>query len=220
MYPGTWEKADDLLFENFNSSIGKAVTGYVVKVDNDWAWLMVSRHVNAELFLLDTSCEPCELQEFHKRFKVGNAVSGSILSINRERRLLRLTLRPSSVICRAPTDNDIKTHDLGNVNSNSDGPDHVLEGDIIGGRITRVLPGVGGLLVQIGPHLYGKVHFTELTDKFVTEPLNGYHEGQFVKCKVLEISQSFKGTKHIDLSLRDSLVSLQSDGPAGANDDM
>eukprot|EP00268_Persea_americana_P004314 TRINITY_DN1135_c1_g1_i2.p1 TRINITY_DN1135_c1_g1~~TRINITY_DN1135_c1_g1_i2.p1 ORF type:complete len:1393 (+),score=282.83 TRINITY_DN1135_c1_g1_i2:3381-7559(+) len=216
---GAWEKADNLLVENFNSSVGKAVTGYVVKVDNDWAWLTVSRHVMAQLFLLDSSCEPSELQEFHKRFYVGKAVCGSILSINREKSRLRLTLCPSSVICREPTDNDIKIHNLGNVNSNDIGTDHVLEGDIIGGKIARVLSGVGGLFVQIGPHLYGKVHFTELTDKFVTEPLNGYHEGQFVKCKVLEISQSCKGTKHIDLSLRGSLVSLQLDSPVGANDD-
>lgn len=67
---------------------------------------------------------------------------------------------------------------------------HMHEGDILGGRISKILSGVGGLVVQLGPSVYGRVHYTEITDSWVSEPLSGHHEGQFVKCKVIEISHS------------------------------
>ncbi|KAI3767275.1 hypothetical protein L2E82_17367 [Cichorium intybus] len=51
----------------------------------------------------------------------------------------------------------------------------------------------------------GKVHFTEIQDSWVPNPLSNYHEGQFVKCKVLDISHSGTGTVHVDLSLRSNV---------------
>ncbi|GJZ54211.1 rRNA biogenesis protein RRP5 [Tanacetum coccineum] len=82
-------------------------------------------------------------------------------------------------------------------------------------RISRVLPGVGGLIVQLDPHLSGKVHYTELVDSWISNPLYGYHEGQFVKCKVLGVSRSGTGTIHVDLSLHSSLVEM--DGNSQSN---
>lgn len=170
------------------------------KVDSEWALLAVSRHLKARLFVLDSGCEPSELQEFPRRFHVGKAVTGYVLSINKEKKLLRLVLLP---LGDGGTD---KTDDVSNDNIAV----HIHEGDIVGGRISKILPGVGGLVVQIGPHVYGRVHFTELKDLWVSDPLSGYHEGQFVKCKVLEISRSVKGTIHVDLSLRLSLDGIGS----------
>ncbi|KAI7736982.1 hypothetical protein M8C21_005395 [Ambrosia artemisiifolia] len=92
---------------------------------------------------------------------------------------------------------------------------HICEGAIVGGRISKILPGVSGLIVQIDPRLSGKVHFTELTDSWISNPLSGYHEGQFVKCKVLDIGRSGTGAVHVDLSLRSSLVELN--GGSGSN---
>ena len=37
----------------------------------------------------------------------------------------------------------------------------IHEGHILGGRICKILPGVGGFLVQIGPYLFERVNFTE-----------------------------------------------------------
>lgn len=64
--------------------------------------------------------------------------------------------------------------------------------------------------MQIGPHLYGKVHFTELTNMWVSHPLFGYHEEQFVKCRVIEIKHSWNGNLQVDLSLWTSLEGIQS----------
>nr|KAJ0206107.1 hypothetical protein LSAT_V11C500277060 [Lactuca sativa] len=72
---------------------------------------------------------------------------------------------------------------------------------VIGGRVSKILPSFSGLIVQIDPHLSGKVHFTEFQDPWVPNPLSGYHEGQFVKCKVVEIGHSGTGAVHVDLFL-------------------
>lgn len=195
----------------YEYSSGKCVTGYVYKVDNEWAWLAVSRHVKAQLFVLDSAHEPSDLEEFQKRFFVGKAVRGHVLSSNKDKTLLRLVLRPlcassSRVVDGEALNMDDARNDVQHLNVTS----QFHEGDIVGGRISKIFPNVGGLLVQIGPHVHGRVHFTELQDSWVPDPLSGYHEGKFVKCKVLEINRSVKGTVHVDLSLRFSLDGMLS----------
>ncbi|XP_062112321.1 rRNA biogenesis protein RRP5 isoform X2 [Humulus lupulus] len=184
---GSYETEEKHMIEKFDFSCGQFVTGYVYKVDSEWVWVNISRNVRAQLFILDTSCEPSELHQFQKQFQVGKVVSGHVLSVNKDKKLLRLVLR-SFLALQASISNE-------NVTA------HICEGCIVGGKVSKILPGVGGLIVQIGPHTYGRVHYTELTDSWVSDPLSGYHDRQFVKCKVLEINQSAKGTFEIDLSL-------------------
>ncbi|KAJ6870677.1 rRNA biogenesis protein RRP5 [Populus alba x Populus x berolinensis] len=196
---------DKLVPKEYEFSSGQRVSGYVYKVDGEWALLTISRHLKAKLFVLDSACEPIELQEFQKRFYVGKAVTGHVLNYNKEKASLRLALHPFAasqtlVDGGAPIMDDLQSNaPWDNVTA------HIQEGDIVGGRISKILPGVGGLLVQLGPHIHGRVHFTELQDSWVPDPLSAYKEGQFVKSKVLEISHPVKGTIHIDLSLRLSL---------------
>nr|GMD47877.1 rRNA biogenesis protein RRP5 isoform X1 [Ipomoea batatas] len=182
--------------ESFNYSTGQLISGYVFKVDSEWAWLTISRDVRAQLYILDSSAEPSELKEFQKRFYVGKSVSGYILSANKEKKLLRLVLHTLLI---TPEDT---------VPSSESVRCHIREGSVLGGRISKILPGVGGLLIQVDNHLFGKVHFTELRDPWVSDPLSGYCEGQFVKCKVLEVGHSVKGTIHVDLSLRWTLDTM------------
>ncbi|KAJ8448110.1 hypothetical protein Cgig2_031834 [Carnegiea gigantea] len=173
---------------DFNYSVGQLVNGYVYRMDNEWVWGTISR----QAFVLDSSREPDELLNFQKRFMVGSIISGHVLSMNREIKSLRSVPRPFSAFANG-------------VQNLAKAAAHQMRGgDVLGGRVWKVLPSVGGILVQIGPHIYGKVHYTELTDSWVSDPLSGYHERQFVKCKVLEINHSVKGTVHVDLSLRTS----------------
>ncbi|KAG9456393.1 hypothetical protein H6P81_000901 [Aristolochia fimbriata] len=205
--------------DHFSFSVGELVSGYVIKVDSEWVRLTVSRNVTAELFVLDSSCEPSELQVFQKKFSVGQLVSGSILSINQEKRLLRITLYPPPARHNVEIDS-VKYEGSESIVPNDNNCHHIFEGNLIVGRISKIFPGVGGLLVQIGPHCYGKVHFAELKDGWVSDPLEGYNEGDFVKCKVLEISRSFKGKTDIELSLRASLGGSESAKSVKANCDM
>lgn len=204
MVTGSSEIGDDVS-ENLEFKIGQSVAGYVYRVESEWVWLTISRNVSARLYILDSATEPSELEDFQNRYHVGQPVSGYVLSINMEKKLLRLVLRPfSNLPCRTNEEqqNNVVDKDL---------TAYIHEGDTLGGRVSKILPGVGGLLVQVGPHTYGKVHFTELTDTWVPDPLSGYHEGQFVKCGVLEVSRAVKGTIHVDLSLRSSNVMLSQD---------
>ncbi|KAL0316910.1 UNVERIFIED_CONTAM: rRNA biogenesis protein RRP5, partial [Sesamum radiatum] len=189
---GGYGEDEWLSSEGFNYSYGQRISGFVYKVDTEWAWLTVSRDVNAQLYILDSSCEPPELAEFQKRFCVGKALTGYVISVNKEKKLLRIVLHKPADGFAEIKENDTNHHLIS----------HIVEGSFVGGRISKILPGVGGLLVQIDHHHYGKVHFTELKDSWVSNPLMGYQEGQFVKCKVLEINRGVKSTVHVDLSLR------------------
>lgn len=193
--------------EDFNYSVGEFVSGIVYKVDKEWAWLTVSRDVNARLYILDSSHEPTELAEFQKRYGIGKILSGYILKADKEKKLLRLVLQPFVL---NPATKHLSTENIDpSACSNKITACHIREGCFVGGRISKILPGISGVLVQIDQHFYGKVHFTELTDPGVSDPLSGYHEGQFVKCEILEVSQSAQGSVHFDLSLRPSSNSLQ-----------
>lgn len=199
LYTGSLESLSTNAKE-LDFSTGQCVTGFVYKVESEWAWLTISRQVKAKLFILDSACDPSELQEFQRRFEVGKPVTGYILSFNKEKKFLRLLLHPLDFLQTEKVAKD-------NI-SNNNFYSHIREGAIVGGKISKILPGVSGLMVQIGPHIFGRVHFCELKDEWVSDPLSGYSEGQFVKCKVLEISQAASGTVHVDLSFR-----LSSCGP-------
>lgn len=187
-------------------------------MDSDWAWITISRNVKAQLYILDSTNQPNELQEFQKRLFVGKAIDGYVLCYNKEKKLLRLVLRP---FCSASGEHiDVKAKNMNEFAPHGIASDHIHGGDVVGGRISKVLPGVGGLVVQIGPHLYGRVHFTELQDSWVSDPLSCYCEGQFVHCKVLEISSSVQGTIHVDLSLRSSLDGMPSHNSAQLSEKM
>ncbi|XP_020589547.1 rRNA biogenesis protein RRP5 isoform X2 [Phalaenopsis equestris] len=187
-------------------SVGSIVKGYVMKVDKEWVQVSITRHLVAHLFILDSSSEPHELQEFHKRFSVGQVVTGRAISVNKEKKRVRLSLhslfeRKTPLVSEAEkNDNDDSS------SSNNTEMEHILTGYVIGGRIKKIFPNVGGMFVQIGPHLFGKVHYTEIADSWIADPSSGYEEGQFVKCRVLEISRSSTGFAHVDLSLRASLI--------------
>ncbi|XP_047264724.1 rRNA biogenesis protein RRP5 [Capsicum annuum] len=200
--------------KKFSYSTGQLVSGFVYKVDSEWAWITISRDVKAQLYILNSSSEPSELDEFQKRFSVGRAFSGYVLSCNKEKKLVRLISHPLLIDPERPACQEDGPTDHLSENMSF----HIRKGSVLGGRISKILPGVGGVLVQIDPHLYGKVHFTELTDPGVTDPLSGYHEGQFVKCKVLEIAYSGKGTVHIDLSLRSISHKTQKQKLSALND--
>lgn len=201
---GTMEAGASIKIDDV--SVGSIVNGYVIKVDKEWVLVSIARHFIAHLFILDSSSEPDDLQEFHKRFNVGKAISGRVISVNKEKKMVRLSTL-TSFIFKAPLDHeDEKIDNAGSSGSKNTDMAHIMNGGVIGGRIKTILPNVGGMFVQIGPHLFGKVHYTEIADSWIADPSSGYQEGQFVKCKVLEISRSSAGFVHVDLSLRASLM--------------
>lgn len=204
------ELNDMQLSEELEFVAGQCVSGYVYKVDKEWVWLAISRNVTARIFILDTAFEASELEEFERRFPIGKAISGYVLTYNKEKKTLRLVQRQLLDTTKTIDNGGDSKTDKVDSTLGDDATLFIHEGDILGGRISKILPGVGGLRVQIGPYVFGRVHFTEISDSWVSNPLDDFREGQFVKCKVLEISSSSKGTVQVELSLRASLDGMSS----------
>ena len=187
-------------------TIGQVLTAYVQEVTEEWAWLLVAPHLRGRLFVLDSSTNPKELAKFQDRFKVGTAVSCRVKSMDHEKGTLDLTLK-STVANTKKAEFEVPQIDneqLMTGVASATGVE-IEKGDILGGRVVRVNPGVGGLSVQIAPSLFGRVHVTHLSDFWQDDPATGFKEGQFVTCVVLEVGKSLSGRPQVDLTLRQSL---------------
>ncbi|KAL3684900.1 hypothetical protein R1sor_002922 [Riccia sorocarpa] len=176
------------LFETVK--VGQMLTAYVQVVEDDKAWLLVGPHLRGRLHVLDSSDEPSELRRFRERLKVGQAVRCWVLGKDLLKGTLDLSLREVNTAAETPDKE----------------PHLTLEkGSVLGGKVTKVYPGVGGLVVQVSSKLYGKVHVTHLSDVWVDDPGKKFEVGQFVKCVVLDVNVAADGKTRIDLSLRASL---------------
>ena len=188
---------------------GQVVRAYVQEVKNDWAWLLVAPHVRGRLFLLDSSSDPSELEKFTERFSVGTAVSCRVKAIDYEKQTLDFTLRDAPQQQKKSEFHVLPIESEGSLVQKDQKQDVGFQkGDVLGGRVARVNPGVGGLSIQIAPAVFGRVHVTHLSDSWKDDPVAGYKEGQFVRGVVLQASTSSNGKTHIDLTLRESLGGL------------
>ncbi|MCO5551934.1 hypothetical protein L7F22_005441 [Adiantum nelumboides] len=179
--------------------VGQVVTAYIREVQDDWAWLLISPSIMGRLFVLDSSTDPIQLGRFKARYKTGQAVRCRIEKIDRESGKLDFSLRD--------LDPALEYQEVCEVKIN----------DVLGGRVSKVLPGVGGLGVQIGSHIFGRVHISQLHDIWKDNPALDFKVGQFVKCIVLDVSKSEDGgTNQVDLSLRQSLINAVEDRGAAA----
>lgn len=185
---------------------GQVLTAYVQEVTEEWAWLLVAPHLRGRLFVLDSSTNPKQLANFQDRFKVGTAVSCRVKSLDQEKGVLDLTLKSTAANTKKAEFEvpQIDDQDVSTGVASTKGVE-IEKGDILGGRVARVNPGVGGLSVQIAPSLFGRVHVTHLSDFWQDDPATGFKEGQFVTCVVLEVGKSLSGRPQVDLTLRPSL---------------
>ncbi|GLJ04920.1 hypothetical protein SUGI_0006550 [Cryptomeria japonica] len=191
-----------------NLNIGDTIIAFVEKIKKDWVWFVVSRHIRGRMFILDSSTEPSELCAFQKRFMAGKAIVCHISKVDKKSRILDLTLRkiPSCYERKHGVAINHGKSDCSTAVKKEKVVNDIHESDVLGGRIDKILPGVGGISVQIGAHIYGRVHFTELMDSYTENPLSGFKEGQFVKCKVMLVATTVDGKLQIDLSLRQSRI--------------
>lgn len=173
---------------------GQIVTGFVKEVQDECIWLLLSPNLKGRLFVLDSSTDPVELEDFKKRFQIGQAVKCRVLKVDQEKGMLDL----SSCGLEFSSGRGVGEQIVNEL--------EIKMGDILGGRVSKVLPGVGGLSVQVGAHLFGRVHITHLHDNWKDNPTEDFQEGQFVRCIVLDVNKGSSGSIQIDLSLRHSLL--------------
>ena len=63
-------------------------------------------------------------------------------------------------------------------------------GNVIKGRVSRVLPGMQAAFVDIGLHNDGLVHISQLADRFVKTPAEVARVGQAVRVTVLGVDEA------------------------------
>eukprot|EP00850_Spirogloea_muscicola_P013563 SM000092S24531 [mRNA] locus=s92:547777:562774:- [translate_table: standard] len=173
------------------AAVGEEVTAFVQEVHEDFAWLMLSPHLRGRLHVLDSTPDPNPgmLRCFTERFKSGQAVKCRVAAWNKEKGSLDLSLR---------------------WNKNGQDVDRSLSaGNVVNGRISRILSGNRGLIVQLGMRRSGRVFITELADSWRDAPLESFEVGQFVACAVVSVGTGGSGLTGIadavELSLRPSL---------------
>eukprot|EP00850_Spirogloea_muscicola_P009207 SM000051S17567 [mRNA] locus=s51:399348:414396:+ [translate_table: standard] len=173
------------------AAAGEEVTAFVQEVHEDFAWLMLSPHLRGRLHVLDSTPDPNPgmLRSFAERFKSGQAVKCRVAAWNKEKGSLDLTLRRSK---------------------NGQDVDRSLSpGNVVSGRISRILSDNRGLIVQLGMRRSGRVFITELADSWRDAPFEGFEVGQFVTCAVVSVGTGGGGltgtADAVELSLRPSL---------------
>eukprot|EP00897_Mesotaenium_endlicherianum_P004568 jgi/Mesen1/4139/ME000218S03256 len=172
--------------------VGGTVTAYAYETRGDWAWFLLSPTLKGRLFLLESSQDPAELARFGDRFKPGHAARCRVVGKDPERRTLDLSLRH---VAAAGADMaagaEVEEEDDDDVVAAGGSPARALNiGDVVAGRVSRALPGVRGLSVQVGFQQYARAPITELADEWLEEPLLAFKEGQLVKCAVLDVASS------------------------------
>ena len=189
---------------------GDLVHGYVDAVD-EVGYAMVSlsptlrgRLAAVDAFDLADPAAAANVKDVGEGLTEGMHVLCRVLAATDGRRRVDLTLNLSSKAAGASA----RSAEL-----------DLSEGDVVRGRVGRVLPGAG-LLVQLGASATGRVHITEIGDTFVPEPLAAFEVGDVVtaavtrvgaaagKSKKRGISNSGTGddkSSYVDLSLRHSL---------------
>eukprot|EP00727_Mastigamoeba_balamuthi_P004370 m51a1_g13931 putative RRP5 (2017) ;mRNA; f:845282-852295 len=160
---------------------GDLVVSYVHQVTPDAVWVYVGPGVRARVFILDASDNADELVAITSgavpaRLSPGSAVLGVVRAVDAKRRTADLSLLP-------------------------DKPETPSTGDVIVGRISRIVPHIG-LNIQTGAHTYGQAFLTDLDDVVRANALEGFAPEQFVSCYVLSVLPGGR----CDLSLRPSLV--------------
>ncbi|KAJ3090994.1 hypothetical protein HK102_001993 [Quaeritorhiza haematococci] len=162
---------------------GNTYLGYVKEATADALWVYLGHNLLGRAFVLECSDDVSVLQALRKRFAVGRAVKCRVVRKDTEKKTLDVSLK---------TDADVPYNSL----------EAFTEGRVVPGRISQINP--TGLVVQLGPTVFGRVQLTDIADVYKTEPTKAFQKGQIVSCYVLALDN---GSQHVDLSLRASRVS-------------
>ncbi|KAJ3056513.1 Protein RRP5 [Rhizophlyctis rosea] len=161
--------------------VGDKHLGFVQSTTEDAVWIHLSTHALGRLSVFELPVDLMDVSDLESRFPSGLAVEVYVLRVNAEKKALDLTMKSR------PEKLELKT---------------LEEGKVLVGRVTKV-NAEQGLVVQLGPQIYGRVHLTDLRDGYLKQPTEGFEKGDVVRCCVLSVDIA---NKQVDLSLRASRV--------------
>ena len=118
--------------------------------------------------------------------KVGDAVTARVISIDREKKKISLTLKDQS---ENPWEKFVANYNVG---------------DVAEVKIVKVVD--FGAFAQIIPGVDGLIHISQLADKRVNKPSEVVSEGDLVNAKIIDVNTD---KKKISLSIRAALESVE-----------
>ncbi|KAI8581026.1 hypothetical protein K450DRAFT_234277 [Umbelopsis ramanniana AG] len=166
-------------------SVGDECIAFVSEIKSDSLMVHIGTNLRARIAKMHVSQDVQVLNDLKSHFVVGQALNTKVLSVDEEKNRVDLTNITDGEIVIQNYVTDINALD---------------KGVIVQGTVTKADP-ARGVVVKLGEHLFGKIHLTDIADKFVQNPAQQLETGHLVKCYVLAVD---KETKKIDLSTRQS----------------
>ncbi|KAH8550174.1 hypothetical protein BGW37DRAFT_498267 [Umbelopsis sp. PMI_123] len=164
-------------------SVGDEYIAFVSEVKGDSLMVNIGTNLRARIAKVHVSQDVQVLNDLKSHFVIGQALNTKVLSVDEEKNRVDLTNITDGEISVQDTVSDINSLD---------------EGLTVQGTVTKADP-ARGVVVKLAEHLFGKIHLTDIADKFVQNPTKNLEPGHLVKCFVLAVD---KETKKIDLSTR------------------
>eukprot|EP00958_Prasinococcus_capsulatus_P013529 scaffold1399_cov410-Prasinococcus_capsulatus_cf.AAC.8 len=170
---------------------GDMVTGYVESVSAEGVWVSLSPKLRGRVHPLDTSDSSEEVEALEDRFHSGECVKCRVLRVDMQKHAVDLSLRAAD--------------DKSWSNWTMDAQQSVIPavGAVLCGRVAPIGKDLNGLSVQLSAHSFGRVHVTDLADRWPAHAIQRFQPGDMVKCVVLSVS-SRSNKLQIDLSMRPS----------------
>ncbi|KAJ3219810.1 Protein RRP5, partial [Clydaea vesicula] len=164
----------DSRYIQFNTiNIGDEISGFVQRVEKDAVWCQISPNLQGRCFILECSEKIKILENLANNFKEGQSIRCTVIAKDNVKNSVDLTFKDESMRSL---------------------------------QVEKIVPGIisdikkeSGLTVQLGARSYGRVHLTDIRDKFTDNPTKGFIKGELVNCFILN-----KTDDKIDLSLRPS----------------
>lgn len=160
--------------------VGETVSAFVNKVSADGLWVNLSPSIRGRIFSLHVSSDPRHVSNLSEFYPVGSAVQAKIIAIDNQSNQLDLSI----LALEADVITDF---------------DSVKLRGLYAGRIQKIME--MAMIVNLSEGVSGRVHVTDVSDKFRPNPMNAFKKGQIIKCSVVNVDKS---NRQVDLSLRQS----------------
>ncbi|KAM0352441.1 hypothetical protein ACHAPU_002108 [Fusarium lateritium] len=175
--------------------------GRVTKVNERQVLVKLSEVVSGPVYLPDMTDDFDTVNTL--KHKKGDIVRVSIVELDASNKRLRLSIRPSRIMSSTLPVKDKEISDVSQLDA----------GEIVRGFVKNVSD--KGLFVLLGGQVTALVKISNLSDRFLKEWKDHFQIDQLVKGRVIGVD---KLTRHVELSLKSSVVDEDYTPPLNYND--
>ncbi|KAG5665699.1 hypothetical protein KAF25_009824 [Fusarium avenaceum] len=175
--------------------------GRITKVNERQVLVKLSEAVSGPVYLPDMSDDFDTVNTL--KHKKGDIVRVAIVELDSSNKRLRLSIRPSRIMSSTLPVKDKEINDVSQLDA----------GEIVRGFVKNVSD--KGLFVLLGGQVTALVKISNLSDRYLKEWKDHFQVDQLVKGRVIAVD---KLTRHVELSLKSSVVDEDYTPPLNYND--